>query len=113
MSTMNTTHADVTDATENFIRELFANDDPLPVAELKIRGAIAKAAVKAWYEEAQGLTLREVHESEYFWLDELASELPAGAPASLNRMPCLTAHEIQPVAGSLEIAWILKSSQHG
>lgn len=78
MSTMNTTYADVTDATENFIRELFANDDPLPVAELKIRSAIAKAAVKAWCEEAQGLTLREVHESEYLRLDELASELPAG-----------------------------------
>lgn len=79
---MNTTYADVTNATESFIRTLFANDDPLPVAELNIRSAIAKAAVKAWYEEAQGLTLLEVHESEYLRLDELAFELPAGARVS-------------------------------
>ncbi len=48
MSIMNTTYADVTDATENFSRQLFANDDPLPVAQLRIREAIALAAVKAW-----------------------------------------------------------------
>lgn len=79
MSSMNTTYSDVTDVTESFIRGLFANNNPLPVAELKIRSAIAHAAVKAWYEEARGLTLREVHESEYLRLDELAFELPAGA----------------------------------
>ena len=79
MSTLNTTYANVTDATENFIRELFVNDDPLPVAELKIREAMALAAVKAWYEEARGLTLHEVHESEHMRLGELAFELPAGA----------------------------------
>lgn len=44
---MNRTYSDVTDATENFIRELFANDNPLPVTELKVRSAIVHAAVKA------------------------------------------------------------------
>ena len=76
---MNSTYLEVTDATENFIRELFANDAPLPVRELKVRQAIAQAAVKAWYEEAKGLSLRELHESEQMRLDELAFELPAGA----------------------------------
>ncbi|GGC25538.1 hypothetical protein [Pseudoduganella buxea] len=76
---MNTTYLEVTDATENFIRELSANDDPLPLVELKVRQAIAEAAVKTWYEEAEGLARREVHDSERQRLDELAFELHAAA----------------------------------
>jgi hypothetical protein len=43
---MNTTYSDVTEATENVIRELFANDAPLPVAEIEIRSAVAQLLCK-------------------------------------------------------------------
>jgi hypothetical protein len=76
---MNMTYGDVTDATENFIRELFANDEPLAPAEIEVRSAIAQAALKSWYEHARGLVLDEVHKSEYLRLEELAFALPAGA----------------------------------
>ncbi|ASL48858.1 hypothetical protein bAD24_p00785 (plasmid) [Burkholderia sp. AD24] len=78
---MNTTYSDVTEATENVIRELFANDAPLPVEEIKIRSAIAQAALQAWYENARPLAEEEDHEAEFARLSELAFELPAGTQA--------------------------------
>jgi len=78
---MNNTYGDVTEATENVIRELFANDAPLPVAEIRIRRAIAQAALEGWYENARPLAAEEDHEAEFARLNELAYELPAGARA--------------------------------
>ena len=78
---LNTTYDDVTEATENVIRELFANDAPLPVGEIKIRSAIAQAALQGWYENARPLVAEEHHEAEFARLNELAYELPAGTRA--------------------------------
>lgn len=78
---MNTTYSDVTEATENVIRQLFANDAPLPVEEIKIRSAIAQAALQGWYENARPLAADGDHEAEFARLNELAYELPAGARA--------------------------------
>ena len=78
---MNTTYSDVTEATENVIRELFANDASLPVAEIEIRSAIAQTALQGWYENARPLAAEEDREAEFARLNELAYEVSAGARA--------------------------------
>jgi len=78
---MNLTYRDVTDATENMIRELFATEAAMPAVEVEVRRAIAQAALNAWFAHANRLASGDTHKSEYDRLAELVRELPESARA--------------------------------
>jgi hypothetical protein len=78
---MNLTYSEVTEATENMLRELFATDEALPLAEIEVRSAIAHAVLNVWFTHARALASAETHSSEYDRLAELAHELPQCARA--------------------------------
>lgn len=76
---MNMTYTDVTDATENMIRKLFATDLPMPLAEIEVRSALAQSALNAWLAHAEPLVSGDTHNGEYDRLAELVRELPLTA----------------------------------
>ncbi|MFC3110850.1 hypothetical protein ACFQAT_28325 [Undibacterium arcticum] len=76
---MNMTYTDVTDATENMIRELFATDVPMPPAEIQVRSTLAQSALDAWLTHAKPLASGDTHKGEHDRLAELVRELPLTA----------------------------------
>jgi len=78
---LNSTYCDVTEATENFIRVLFATSEAMPPSEIQIRADLARAALTAWQASARSLVSTETHDAEYDRLEELVHELPQSARA--------------------------------
>ncbi|WP_426172592.1 hypothetical protein [Pseudoduganella sp. R-34] len=72
---MNQTYIQVTVATEDILRALYAHSEAIPVHEILLRDAIAKDVLQAWHKHTAALHDRRLLNEEFERLESLRSDL--------------------------------------
>lgn len=70
-------YEEVTNATEQYIRQLLSVEIAITPTEIRIRNDIANGALASWFENAASLVEADTHTSERDRLGELVHELAA------------------------------------